>query len=695
MSLDGPVPRRLSALAALAPIALASTLLAPACTARTGEVEPRYVAVHNAFSAMGLVAAGPIQRGSLAEGREARFPLELAAQCTTVVVLGSPGVVDVDAVLLDADDRPVARDATRDAEAAVRACPEKAGRFTLVVKMTKGAGDFVAGTWSGGAGPAGAVAPVASAPIVSPGAGTCSSPIAIGAGLVIGSTRRGESEHTGGCGQADGKELVYKIDVPRRQRLVADVDGQFDTVLYVRKDECEDSEAEVACNDDAPTGKGKASNTRASRIDEVVDPGTYYVFVDGFGSNSGNFRMSLQTSDVPSLADACRQARPLGATTVNGALTASSYDNGRASCADHAKGPDVIHRLDVPIKSRVRVVEHATDFGPVVHVRRACADDRSEVGCSDSGARSDEAVFVGTLDAGSYTVFADATDRAAQGRYTIDVDTAPPVGVGVPGDACADALPITTSEKAVTGDTFSAKDDFEGKCAGAGAPDVVYRFELPRRARVTTHFTGEEGNHVFALLRDCTDRKSELACSGAIDEVLAPGTYYLIVDGAREEPFGRFTFSVQARDTSAQEAACRAPQLLASGQKINGTTTGGGDKFTTSCAGREDQQASPDRVYRIQLAARSKVRLSLSTPTWDGVLALRRACLDPPQMRGARAIEAACNNDDRDNRHAKIETTLDPGAYFVVVDGHAAKNEGAFTLEYEATIAVTAPVKPK
>ena len=48
-----------------------------------GDLEPRYVALHNAFAAMGLAQVGPIQQGSLAEGREARVVLELPAQCTT------------------------------------------------------------------------------------------------------------------------------------------------------------------------------------------------------------------------------------------------------------------------------------------------------------------------------------------------------------------------------------------------------------------------------------------------------------------------------------------------------------------------------------------------------------------------------------------------------------------------------------
>ena len=187
------------------------------------------------------------------------------------------------------------------------------------------------------------------------------------------------------------------------------------------------------------------------------------------------------------------------------------------------------------------------------------------------------------------------------------------------------------------------------------------------------------------MMKSCTDRASEIACGPIVDEVLAPGVYYLAVDGAAADALGRYTFAFLARDVSAQEGACRAPPTLVDGQTVSGTTVNAGDKFTTSCAGREDQQASADRLYKLTLGARAKVKLVLTTPTWDGVLAIRKSCLDPPRSTLARTNEAACNNDFQDTRHAKIEATLEAGTYFVVVDGHLARNEGAYTLELKTS----------
>jgi hypothetical protein len=656
--------------------ALACGVLVTACAsaARSGELEPRYVAVHNALSAMGLAQTGPIQQGSLAEGRDACVPLELAASCTTIVALGGDGVRDLDDTLLDAAGTPVAHDTTRDPQAVLRACVEQAGTYTLRVKMTEGAGSFLTATWSGGIAVPGTTAPAASAVAASTAAGTCDSPIPLTAGSVNGATSRGESDNEGSCANSSSRELVYKLDVASRQRVTIDVDPHFDAVLYVRKDDCGDAEGEVACNDDV-------GHQRKSRVDEVLEAGTYFVFVDGYSNEAGAFKMTVTLADIPTLAETCRQARPLTANVAVSGSTASTFDSVQSTCGDGAKGADAVFKLDLAQRARVRVTEHSDEFSPAVHLRKTCADEQTEVACSNDGMTDDDVAYTGLLDPGSYAVFADGTDREAQGKFTLLAETSPEHGAGTQGDACADALPLSKSDH-IEGDTFTARDDVAGRCGGAGAADVVFRVDVARRARVSARFTKQEGRHVFVLTRACGDRTGEIACAPAIDELLTPGTYALTVDGATPEQFGKFAFDWRMRDVAGQEGACRGAPMLAAGQTVKGTTDGGGDNFNTSCGGREDTQANPDRVYRITLGSRAHVRLLLATPTWDGVLVIRKSCLEPPGASGARSAEVACNNDFEDAHHAKIDTTLDAGTYYVLVDGHATGNQGPFTLEY-------------
>jgi len=648
-------------------VALAACASAPPGSA----IEPRFVAIHNALAAMGLAQVGPMQQGSLAEGREARLPIELGAQCATLVALGGEGVRDLDATLVDPTGKAIAHDVTRDAQAVVRACVEAPGTYTLVLKMQRGAGDFVTAAWSGGARDDGAAAADAAARAA---AGTCEAPIPLVAGTYNGSTARGESDNEGSCANSVSRELVYRLEIATRQRVTIEVDPHFDAVLYVRRDDCTDADGEVTCNDDTPHG-------HSSRIDEVLDPGTYFVFVDGYNNEIGAFKMNVALSEVPTLAEACQKARPLALGSPKTGSTHASYDHAGASCGDGAKGPDTIYQVELAQRSRVRVLVHSDDFPPVVHLRRQCADDRSEVGCADAGANDGDVAFIGVLDPGRYAVFADASDHAADGSFTATLETDREQGGGVSGDACGDAQPLPPSEALVSGDTFSARDDVSGRCGGAGGADLVYRVDVPHRSRFTSSFTGEEGKHVFVLSRSCGDRAGEIACGDAIDEVIAPGTYYLAVD-SDASGFGRFDFEWHTRDIAGQEAACRGTPVLRSGVAVTGSTAGATDKFSSSCAGRSDAQTSSDRVYQIVLARRTRVTIALATPSWDGVLVLRRSCLDGSASRAGAEIE--CNNDADDIHHARIDTVLEAGTYYVVVDGHASNNDGPFTLEYRA-----------
>ena len=115
----------------------------------TGALEPRFVAVHNAFAAMGLAQVGPIREGSLAEGQEARVALDLPAGCTTVVAFGGQGVRDVNAALMDGRGQVVAHDTTSEPQAVLRVCVEGADAYVLVVKAAvayKAAYEPIAGT---------------------------------------------------------------------------------------------------------------------------------------------------------------------------------------------------------------------------------------------------------------------------------------------------------------------------------------------------------------------------------------------------------------------------------------------------------------------------------------------------------------------------------------------------------------------
>ncbi len=237
----------------------------------------------------------------------------------------------------------------------------------------------------------------------------------------------------------------------------------------------------------------------------------------------------------------------------------------------------------------------------------------------------------------------------------------------------------------MTGDTFAARDDVAGTCGGAGAADVLYRVDVPRRSRFIGTLQGEEAPHILILWRRCGDRASEVACARSLDEVLPPGTYFVAVDGASPEALGRFTLAWTLQDLSAQAGACQVAPALAERRAMAATTVGAGDRFSASCAGGDTGSTGPDRVFRMVLAARATVRVTLLATGFDAGLALRKACADA--AGGADVAELACEASPGDPqsggpRATVIERTLEAGSYWLVVDGQSPGDQGSFTLEY-------------
>ncbi len=637
--------------------------------ANVGPLDARFVAVHNALSAMGLSQIGPIQQGSLRAGSEARSLWPLPAGCVAIVALGGDGVRDLDATLLDPRGKALAHDTTTDPEAVLRPCLEIEDTYVLVVKAASGQGSWVAAAWAGGLGAAGP-ASVARTPMLPEANGTCGAPIPLAVGTVAGSTTHGEHENAGSCGPSDSRELVYELDVAERERVSIDVEARFDSVLYVRKDDCTDEGAEIACSDDAP-------DRTHSRVERVLDPGRYFVFVDGYGEQAGTFKMTVSAKEVLALSDLCRAAPRLAAGTGQSATTVGLADDAGATCGGGAEGAEAAWRVDLGSRSRVRIVEHSDDMAPVVYVRRVCADARSEMECADSGETPGDATVTATLDAGDYTVFADAHDRDTEGRYTMALETAPPFGTAFASDACSAPEPLAAGAAGhIEGDTFAARDDVAGSCGGAGAADVVYRLEVPRRSRFAAWFDREEARHLLIVRRRCADRSTEVACGPTLHEVLSPGTYFVAVDGASADAFGRFSLRWALRDLTEQDRACAFAPTLVQGRRTAGSTLGAADGFDTSCAENGIAMTGPDRVFKIVLAERATVRVAVDAAGFDAEVELRMACADPV---GGRLPELACQ---RNVAGTPLERALEPGTYWVIVDGRSPKDQGPFTIEY-------------
>ncbi|MCL2824332.1 MAG: hypothetical protein FWD57_10095, partial [Polyangiaceae bacterium] len=456
------------------------------CSSSAGpDLSAQLRSVHTAMQSSGLVHVGTLSTGYLETSQSVTIPLRTTSDCMTIVALGDQGVRDLSLTVFDPQDSQLAANDTHGPEASLRFCPNQTGTHSVRVLMAKGAGGYAVSAWSG--------APFVDSPVDTVRApssrlpvGTCDEPLPFVEGQsVIGNTTNGSQNHDGRCVGGTGKEVVYRMELAARYRVTITVEAEFDSVLYVRREDCDDTDTEVACNDDAP-GMGR----RGSRIDEVFEPGTYYIFVDSYvESEQGEYRITTQLRPAPNSQLACGNNSPLlppGASQNLIRATLKDTDLAVAcSCRGRDPGPTSSHRLDVTSTSRVRVDMTARGFRPVLFAKTGCGPDDVELVCSTASIVSMRTTIAKTFEPGQYTVFAASVGDSARGDYELAVQVYDPSTTSAttaPGDTCGDAISLTNDRGSIEGDTFSARSDITLPCVGPNAgPDQVYRFDLLRR----------------------------------------------------------------------------------------------------------------------------------------------------------------------------------------------------------------------
>ncbi len=114
---------------------------------------------------------------------------------------------------------------------------------------------------------------------------------------------------------------------------------------------------------------------------------------------------------------------------------------------------------------------------------------------------------------------------------------------------------------------------------------------------------------------------------------------------------------------------------IGGGGVFTGNTSGAADDFSGSC----DGTGGKDVVYRLVLAERSRITLDTTGSAFDTVLYVRSGAACPGET------EAACDDNGAGGSASRIVTTLEAGTYWVVLDGTAPAEAGAYTL----TVGVT------
>jgi hypothetical protein len=402
--------------------------------------------------------------------------------------------------------------------------------------------------------------------------------------------------------------------------------------------------------------------------------------VDGYAGESGSYTLETSFEALRDPAEVCADLPVLTPGEEVSGTTEGQGDDFRTDqeCTAGSRAPDVAYRLEIAQPSRVRLTL-ASDYDGALAIRSDCVRESSVLACNDDFGEGEEGTrhsqIVAQLQPGTYTVIVDGYEGEA-GGFRLNATVVPVDRPTAENDTCRGASPLRPDQDGAA-DTFLAADDYRGSCiAQPGAPDVVFRLDVPSRSLITASAAGGDLREpVLYLQSTCGESSSEQACGArTLTRVVPAGTYFLGVDGGSRDAMGSTTVRYELADVGPLEAACSDAPLLNAGESVRGRTRGQG-RFGAACG---EGATGPETVYQLRIRQRSRVEISVEAQ-FDSVLYVRRDCIDP-----GTAVD--CNDDAGDSNHSMLDLTLDPGTYYVFVDGYGAGDEsGSFTLRAEVT----------
>jgi hypothetical protein len=285
--------------------------------------------------------------------------------------------------------------------------------------------------------------------------------------------------------------------------------------------------------------------------------GNYVLVVEGPATREVAFSLNV-VSSAPTPApegDACSEPGIVMAGQGVRPTLGDKTDDVSTSCG--LGGADAVFRLRVVRATDLEIEVDADDEVASVALQRSCGEADSEVTC-ERGARLQTRVR--DVAPGDYYVVVDAPGAQA---FTLDIDELPrtqPVNVAG-NDGCGNAFEIPESGGLFRGDTRELFDRYEGYCSGGGpANDASFRLVLtqPRRVQMRVEATFDAvlyrygSDDTSAACDDATaascDDDSGAGGQPELDEVLAAGTHYYIVDAWSAGYAGGFVLDVNVTD---------------------------------------------------------------------------------------------------------------------------------------------------
>lgn len=346
-----------------------------------------------------------------------------------------------------------------------------------------------------------------------------------------------DNDHDVSCG-FNYPELVYTFTLDEISDVDLTATAGFQYIPMAVSTECGDEDTEVRCSYSAPSHQHLYS----------LDPGTYYVLVEGSDEFDFTLDVSFGPPTEPPEGDLCDTAIDVSAGGSFEGTLVDRQDDVEISCgfaqADTMFFFDLAEEQDVTLRATGDGGEWMT-----LALQESCGERATEEGCRFG---NPAAMRIRAVPPGRHSVIVESF---APTNFTLDVTLQPPVEPVVVdvSETCGAAFEAPFDGGIFEGDTSDASDDYAASCGGGarGGDEVIY-FELLADARVTASLDPQGFDAVLHVHEDsCVGGDDELACNddwigdtSFFERDLGPGNYYFIVDGATVNDFGAYTLDL-------------------------------------------------------------------------------------------------------------------------------------------------------
>ncbi|HKQ69923.1 MAG TPA: putative metal-binding motif-containing protein, partial [Polyangiaceae bacterium] len=521
-------------------------------------------------------------------------------------------------------------------------------------------------------------------PCRTPSHDTCLDPLLVeGSGTFELDATASLSDYSGSCAPMDGvhrRDVVAAIQVTGSARdvdVVAEIAAGTVAVGLVAK--CGESAAPEAC---ASALLGP-QDSRVARIRvRGLEPGVYplYVWSDRDGPIVLHVTYGPKTS-VP-VNETCGSAAPL---SLGQRVTASLLGTKRDLASRcHFETGDLVYSFTLAETRDVVAVATALDpYGaPVVSLRRA---DCTQIAGVD--ASSDEIACGGgplatavarSLPKGTYYLAVSAT---APTDVEVRVEASPPTK-GPADETCAGA-PILAANRTLDVDLGDHTDDIDLVCGPAQARDAAYALELTEPSDVLLVMRMTPGDSVAVALASpsCDAAAAKKVCG---ERIFAPavrdlsavraglrgaaaGSYRVVAESARGNPAQLTAFVRKAVPPSLvpfADTCATAVTIAEGGGFYQGNTANAAADYSAGCdSSGGGNGGAPDQMLKLALTARKRVIFDMQGSAFATLLDVRKG--DPcPGVE----VPNACSVGRYASR-SYLDLTLDPGTYWIQVDG--------------------------